>query len=392
MDSKYNKRGVSAGKEDVHQAIVGLDHGLYPTAFCKILPDVLGGSKEYCNILHADTAGTKTALAYLYWKETGDISVWGGIVQDAIVMNTDDMACVGCVDDFILSNTIGRNKALIDGEVIKVLINSCQSFIEKMAAHDVNIYSAGGETADVGDIVRTADVGFTASARMKRDDLIINQIRPGQIIVGLASYGQATYEDQYNSGIGSNGLTMARHELFSSEYKNLYPETFAPQIDAEYVYSGKYKVTDWVEIDAKKYPIGYLTLSPTRTFLPILKQVFQQHKQDIKGIIHNTGGGMSKVLKYLDQSVHIIKDNILTPPPIFDIIKDTLGTEFQELFQVFNMGTRLELYVEDMAVAEDIISISRSFNVEAQVIGSVTAGKGKNQVSVFFKGSQYTYE
>lgn len=378
MSSKYNLRGVSADKEDVHAAIRSLDKGLYPSAFCKILPDLVGNDPDFCNIMHADTAGTKTSLAYMYWKETGDISVWKGIVQDAIVMNTDDMACVGCVDDIVLSSTIGRNKALIGKEVLSALIDATSEFIDNMKNLDVNIYLSGGETADVGDIVRTADVGFTAFARMKRSDLIVNRIRPGQVIVGLASYGKASYETEYNSGIGSNGLTMARHELFGGDYVDRYPETFAPQTNREYVYSGKGRLTDEINIAGQSYPLGKLALSPTRTFLPVLKLIFKDFRASIHGIIHNTGGGHTKVLKYYDSPVQIVKDHLLDIPPIFEIISKNAGVDWEEMFKVFNMGTRLEIYTDEETALE-IIRISNLFDIEAGVIGRVE--EVRNEVS-----------
>ncbi len=391
MSSKYNLRGVSADKEDVHAAISGLDKGLYPSAFCKILPDLVGKDPAYCNIMHADTAGTKTSLAYMYWKETGDISVWKGIVQDAIVMNTDDMACVGCVDDIVLSSTIGRNKALIDKEILATLIGTTSEFIDKMKGLDVNIFLAGGETADVGDIVRTADVGFTAFARMKRSDLIINRIRPGQVIVGLASYGKAIYETEYNSGIGSNGLTMARHELFGGDYADKYPETYAPQTQREYVYSGSGQLTDVIDIDGKAYPLGKLALSPTRTFLPVLKKILDSYRANIHGIIHNTGGGHSKVMKYCDSPVRIVKDHLLPIPPIFDIISKNAGVDWEEMFKVFNMGTRLEIYTDE-ATAQEIIRIAKSFDIETGMIGRVEATeKDTSSVIIMHEGSEYEY-
>ncbi|MCO6462015.1 MAG: phosphoribosylformylglycinamidine cyclo-ligase [Saprospiraceae bacterium] len=391
MSSKYNLRGVSADKEDVHAAIKGLDKGLYPTAFCKILPDFAGNDPEYCNIMHADTAGTKTSLAYMYWKETGDMSVWKGIVQDAIVMNTDDMACVGCADRIILSSTIGRNKALIGKEVISALIKATTGFIEQMKALDVEIILAGGETADVGDIVRTADVGFTAFSRLKKSDLVINKIRPGQVIVGLASYGKAIYEDEYNSGIGSNGLTMARHELFGSSYSDKYPETYAPQTDRDYVYTGGHALTDEVKIQNETYTVGKLALSPTRTFLPVLKKILNNHRTAIHGIIHNTGGGHSKVLRYCDEPVHIVKDNLLPVPPVFEVIKNSADTEWEEMFKVFNMGTRLEFYTDE-ATAASIIDISKSFHIDAAVIGRVEESEQQSlSVSLNYQGNKYLY-
>lgn len=392
MSSKYKLRGVSADKEDVHEAIKGLDKGLYPSAFCKILPDLAGNDSLFCNIMHADTAGTKSSLAYMYWKETDDISVWRGIVQDAIVMNTDDMACVGCIDQIILSSTIGRNKALINKEVLANLIQATSGFIDKMKDLGVNIILAGGETADVGDIVRTADVGFTAFARMPKSELIVNRIRPGQVIVGLASYGQSTYETEYNSGIGSNGLTMARHELFHHSYSEKYPETYAPQTDQEYVYSGTKMLTDMVECEGKMIPIGKLALSPTRTFLPVLKQVLGQYRDGIAGIIHNTGGGHSKVLRYCDEAVHIVKDNLLPVPPIFQIIKESADTNWEEMFKVFNMGTRIEFYTDEK-VAAKIIEIAQSFNIDADVIGRVEVSDDTEmKVTVSYLGENYVYK
>ncbi|HMP29591.1 MAG TPA: phosphoribosylformylglycinamidine cyclo-ligase [Saprospiraceae bacterium] len=314
---KYLSRGVSADKSEVHEAIKGLDKGLFPYSFCKILPDFLTGDEAYCTLMHADTAGTKTSLAYMYWKETGDISIWKGIVQDALVMNTDDMACSGCLNDIIVSSTIGRNKHLISGEVIKVLIQAAQEFFEEMSRHGVSIHSAGGETADVGDIVRTADVGFTAFARMKRADVIDVKIHEGNYIVGLASYGQATYESSYNGGMGSNGLTSARHDVFASVYRDKYPETFDHNTDINFIYSGSKLLTDVIDINGTMIPLGKLVLSPTRTFLPILKKIIPQHKEAITGIIHNTGGGDTKVTKNLNKPLPIVKDKLLTVPPLF---------------------------------------------------------------------------
>ncbi|MCB0604773.1 MAG: phosphoribosylformylglycinamidine cyclo-ligase, partial [Saprospiraceae bacterium] len=318
--------------------------------------------------------------------------VWRGIVQDAIVMNTDDMACVGCIDQIILSSTIGRNKALIKKEVLANLIQATSGFIDKMKNLGVDIILAGGETADVGDIVRTADVGFTAFARMPKSELIINRIRPGQVIVGLASYGQSTYENEYNSGIGSNGLTMARHELFHHSYSEKYPETYAPQTDQKYVYSGTKMLTDMVECEGKMIPIGKLALSPTRTFLPVLKQVLGQYRDDIAGIIHNTGGGHSKVLRYCDEAVHIVKDNLLPVPPIFQIIKESADTSWEEMFKVFNMGTRIEFYTDEK-VAAKIIEIAQSFNIDADVIGRVEVSDDTEmKVTVSYLGENYVYK
>jgi phosphoribosylformylglycinamidine cyclo-ligase len=377
---KYASRGVSADKSEVHEAIKNLDKGIFPYAFCKILPDVFAGDPEYCSIMHADTAGTKTSLAYMYWKETGDISVWEGIVQDALVMNLDDMACSGCIDNIIVSSTIGRNKHLVNGEVLKVLIGGAQKFFKKMEGLGVNIISAGGETADVGDIVRTADIGFTAFGRLKRSEVIDTKIKKGDYIVGLASYGQATYETEYNSGMGSNGLTSARHDVFAKIYRDKYPESFDPNTDDAFVYSGSRMLTDMIEIDGKPIPLGKLVLSPTRTFLPVLKKVIDQFRSQIHGIIHNTGGAHTKVTKYLSQPLTIIKDNLLPVPPLFKIIKEESGSTYEEMYKVFNMGTRLEIYTHNIEVANEIIAISRSFNIEAAIIGRVEDGTSDKSV------------
>jgi len=368
---RYAGRGVSSGKEEVHQAIKNLDKGLYPTAFCKILPDMVSADPDYCNIIHADTAGTKPSLAYLYWKETGDLSVWKGITQDSLVMNFDDMACVGLVSNFILSSTIGRNKHHITGDVIKELIHGSTDFIDTMADYGVKIHHGGGETADVGDIVRTVDVGYTIFGRMLRSDLIINTIRPGQVIVGFAGYGQSIYESEYNSGIGSNGLTSARHDVLSNVYATKYPETFDPNIPSNLVYCGSKLVTDTLEVNGVSHPIGKLLLSPTRTFLPLLKQMLDNHKDAIKGIIHNTGGAHTKVMKFCDEPVHIVKDNLLPVPPIFNLISEESGADENELYKVFNMGTRLEAYVDSMDAANAIIEIATKLGIDAQIIGRV---------------------
>ncbi len=371
---KYDLRGVSATKDEVHSAIKDLDKGLYPTAFCKIMPDVTGGDDDYCNLMHADTAGTKTSLAYLYWKETGDESVWEGIAQDAIMMNLEDMACVGCLDDILLSSTIGRNRNLITGAVISKLINSAVSIVEKLATFGVNVHLSGGETADVGDIVRTIDVGYTAFARMKKSDLVINNVKPGNVIIGLASYGQSTYEDEYNSGIGSNGLTSARHDLLSKYYATAYPDSFDSNTPDEVVYIGSKRMTDIVQVDGQDYPLGKLILSPTRTYMPVIKVVLDELKDSITGMIHCTGGGQTKVLKFVNDC-HIIKDNLLPIPPIFNLIQSEAATDGREMFQVFNMGHRLEFYA-DPSAAERIIEIAQSFNIDAQVIGRVEPNKG----------------
>lgn len=366
---KYDKRGVSASKDEVHAAIQHLDKGLFPNAFCKILPDIAAGDAAYCNLLHADTAGTKTSLAYLYWRETGDLSVWPGVAQDAIVMNLDDMACVGCTDDIILSSTIGRNKNLIPADVLAAVIRGTSDFIETMQNHGVQLHLAGGETADVGDIVRTIDVGFTAFARMKREDVLVNHIQAGDVVVGLASFGQAVYEKTYNGGMGSNGLTAARHDVLSHDYAGKYPESYDPHVPDELVYSGKRRLTDTVRVGEQDIPVGKLILSPTRTFLPVLKEVLARHRSDLHGLIHCTGGGQTKVLKFID-GVHVIKDNLFELPPLFQLIHDNSGTDWREMYQVFNMGHRMEIYLEPQH-AESVIQIAKQFGIAAQIIGRV---------------------
>lgn len=368
---KYDLRGVSASKSEVHAAIKNLDKGLYPTAFCKILPDIAANDSAYCNLMHADTAGTKTSLAYMYWRETGDLSVWRGIAQDAIVMNLDDMACVGCTEGILLSSTIGRNKNLISGDVISELINGTVEFVEQLREFGIDIHLAGGETADVGDIVRTIDVGYTAFARMKRNDLIINNIQPGDVIVGVASHGQASYETEYNGGMGSNGLTSARHDVFSKIYSEKYPDSYDHNTPDEVVFIGNKKLTDTIDIEGQQIPIGKLVLSPTRTFMPLLNEVFKTLKKEINGIIHCTGGAQTKVLKFVD-NVHIIKDNLFDTPPLFELIQKESGTDWKEMYQVFNMGNRLEFYLPKQH-AQTIIDVAKSFNIDAQVIGHVTA-------------------
>ena len=385
---RYELRGVSASKSEVHKAIKGLDKGLFPLAFCKILPDVAGGDSDYVNIMHADTAGTKTSLAYMYWKETGDISVWSGIAQDSIVMNLDDMACVGITEGILLSSTIGRNKNLISGDVISELISSTSRFCKMLQDHDIDIHLAGGETADVGDIVRTIDVGFTAFARAKKKHLIVNDIQPGQVIVGFASYGQASYESEYNGGMGSNGLTSARHDVFHKSYKDSYPDSYDPNTPEQVIFTGTKKLTDTINIDGKDIPIGKLVLSPTRTYMPLLKKILGEHKSKIGGIIHNTGGAHTKVKKFAP-GVKIIKDNLLLVPPLFKLIQEESGTTDEEMFQVFNMGTRLEIYT-DAETADELISISKSFQIAAQVIGRVESSDSSS-VEVHHKGQVYNY-
>lgn len=367
---KYDLRGVSATKDDVHNAIKHLDKGLFPNAFCKVLPDVVAGDAAYCNIMHADTAGTKTSLAYLYWRETGDLSVWGGIAQDAIVMNLDDLACVGCVRDIVLSSTIGRNKNLIPGEVISAVINGTTDFIAQMQAFGINITLAGGETADVGDIVRTIDVGYTAFARMKRSEVIENQIRPGDVIVGLASFGQASYENSYNGGMGSNGLTSARHDVLSKDYASKYPDSYDTNTPDAVIYTGSKKLTETIEIHNNPIDIGKLILSPTRTYLPVIQQILEKvDKSDLHGMIHCSGGGQTKVQKFIDK-VRVVKNHLFPTPPLFELIQQESKTSWREMYQVFNMGHRLEVYVPE-ATAQAIIDIARSFHIDTQVVGYV---------------------
>lgn len=386
---KYTQRGVSATKDEVHAAIKHLDKGLYPNAFCKILPDIAAGDPEFCNLLHADTAGTKTSLAYLYWRETGDLSVWPGVAQDAIVMNLDDMACVGCTDNIILSSTIGRNKTLIPGEVISAVIRGTSDFIETMQAHGVDLHLAGGETADVGDIVRTIDVGFTAFARMPRKDVLINHIQAGDVVVGLASYGQANYENAYNGGMGSNGLTAARHDVLAHEYAAKYPESFDAAIPSELVYSGNRRLDEAVMVENRELTIGKLILSPTRTYLPVLKEIFARHRGNLHGVIHCTGGGQTKVLKFIS-NVHVVKDNLFELPPLFQIIQDSSGTDWREMYQVFNMGHRMELYIAP-EFADDIMLTAKQFGIDARVIGHVEAGAGE-QVTVKSPFGEFVYQ
>ena len=386
---RYEMRGVSASKSEVHAAIKNLDKGLYPLAFCKILPDFAGGNADYVNIMHADTAGTKTSLAYIYWKETGDVSVWKGIAQDAIVMNLDDMACVGVVNDILLSSTIGRNKNLVPGEVISQIINGTVAFVEEMKAYDIDIHLSGGETADVGDIVRTIDVGYTAFARSAKKDLIINDIKSGDVIVGFASYGKANYESSYNGGMGSNGLTSARHDVFAKKYYAQYPDSFDANSPEEYIYSGSKSLTDTVSIDGENITLGKLVLSPTRTYLPLLKLIFDQYKSKISGIIHNTGGAHTKVKKFVDNK-KIIKDNLLPIPPLFNIIQSESGSSMEEMFQVFNMGTRLEVYT-DASSAEGMIQIAKSVGIDAQVIGRVEDSNGASAVELHHEGQVLNY-
>lgn len=372
MSDRYMQRGVSASKEDVHNAIKNLDKGVFPNAFCKVVPDLIAGDPEYCNIMHADGAGTKSSLAYLYWKETGDISVWKGIAQDAIIMNTDDLLCVGATQNILLSSTIGRNKNLIPGEVISAIINGTEEVLQMLRDNGVNIISTGGETADVGDLVRTIIVDSTVTARMRRDEVITNEnIKPGQVIIGLASYGQASYEHEYNGGMGSNGLTSARHDVFHHSIAEKYPESFDPSVPKDLVYSGSKRLTDPVE--GSPLDAGKLVLSPTRTYAPIIVEVLKQFRSQIGGMIHCSGGAQTKVLHFA-KDVHIIKDNLFEIPPLFKLIQQESGTEWKEMYKVFNMGHRMEIYIDEM-YANDIISISNSFNVNAKVIGRVESSE-----------------
>lgn len=371
--NRYMMRGVSAAKEDVHNAIKNIDKGLYPQAFCKILPDILGGDKDYCNIMHADGAGTKSSLAYMYWKETGDVSVWKGIAQDAIVMNTDDLLCVGATDNILLSSTIGRNKMLIPGNVISAIINGTDELLAELRNMGVGIYATGGETADVGDLVRTIIVDSTVTCRMKRSDIINNaNIRPGDVIVGLASFGQATYENKYNGGMGSNGLTSARHDVFSKYLAEKFPESYDHNVPEELVYSGHYKLTD--EIEKLGLDTGQLVLSPTRTYAPVIKKILDELRPEIHGMIHCTGGAQTKILNFVNDNCHVVKNNMFPVPPLFRIIRDESETDWKEMYKVFNMGHRMELYV-DKTNADKIIEISKSFNIDAQIIGYVEEGK-----------------
>jgi len=373
-DNRYNLRGVSASKEDVHKAIANIDKGLFPKAFCKIIPDYLTNDDKYCIVMHADGAGTKSSLAYMYWKETGDLSVWKGIAQDALIMNIDDLICVGATDNILLSSTIGRNKNVIPGEVISAIINGSEALIKDLSKHGVTIHSTGGETADVGDLVRTIIVDSTVTARMKRSEVIDNaNIKSGDVIVGLASFGQATYEKEYNGGMGSNGLTSARHDVFHKELAKKYPESFDQGVPEDLVYSGQIKLTDKVT-DA---PInaGKLVLSPTRTYAPIIKEILKKYRSQVHGMVHCSGGAQTKILHFID-SLHVIKDNLFDLPPLFKLIQKQSGTDWKEMYQVFNCGHRMELYVPK-EIADQIIEISQSFNVDAQIIGRVASSEEK---------------
>jgi len=386
-DNRYQARGVSAGKEDVHNAIKNVDKGLFPQAFCKIVPDYLTGDDDYCVVMHADGAGTKTSLAYMYWKKTGDISVWKGIAQDALIMNIDDLLCVGATGPILLSSTIGRNKNLIPGSVISEIINGTEELLKDLRSHGIEIYSTGGETADVGDLVRTIIVDSTVIARMKRSDVISNhKIQAGDCIVGLASFGQANYENTYNSGMGSNGLTSARHDVFNYQLAKEFPESFDPNVPNELVYSGGKLLED--EVANLPLDAGKLVLSPTRTYAPVIKKILDQFRSQIHGMVHCSGGAQTKVLHFVN-NLHIIKDNLFPIPPLFLMIQEESGTSWEEMYKVFNMGHRMEIYVP-FEIASDLIAISESFGIAAQVIGKVDSFDGK-QVSIKSEKGEFSY-
>jgi len=383
-ESRYSARGVSASKEDVHAAIRNVDKGIFPKAFCKIVPDILGGNQDWCNIMHADGAGTKSSLAYMYWKETGDLSVWKGIAQDALIMNVDDLLCVGATDNILVSSTIGRNKNNIPGEVIAAIINGTEELLATLRKMGISIYSTGGETADVGDLVRTIIVDSTVTCRMKRKDVVsADQIKTGDVIVGLSSSGQASYETEYNGGMGSNGLTSARHDVFANYLAEKYPESFDPQVPSDLVYSGQKRLTDKIQdlgVDA-----GKLVLSPTRTYAPVIKKVLDQFRTKIDGMIHCSGGAQTKVLHFVD-GVHVIKDNIFPVPPLFQLIQEQSGTDWKEMYKVFNMGHRFEIYCDE-ETAHEVIKISESFKIEAKIIGRVESFEGKKLTIISEKGT-----
>ncbi|MCF6297146.1 MAG: AIR synthase-related protein [Flavobacteriaceae bacterium] len=386
-ENRYNLRGVSAQKEDVHNAIKNIDKGLFPKSFCKIIPDYLTNDKDYCIIMHADGAGTKSSLAYIYWKETGDISVWKGIAQDALIMNIDDLLCVGATDNILLSSTIGRNKNLIPGEVLSAIINGSEELLQDLKKFGVTIHSTGGETADVGDLVRTIIVDSTVTARMKRSDVIDNaNIRDGDVIVGLESFGQASYETKYNGGMGSNGLTSARHDVFGKYLATKYPESFDPSVPDDLVYSGNLKLTEAIAnviLDA-----GKLVLSPTRTYAPIIKKILSKHRKSIHGMVHCSGGAQTKILHFVD-NLHIIKDNLFDVPPLFKMIQEQSNTDWREMYQVFNCGHRMEIYVPQ-DIAQDIIAISKSFDVNAQIVGRVEASS-KKKLTISSEFGEFIY-
>lgn len=387
---RYDQRGVSASKDDVHNAIKNIDKGLFPKAFCKIIPDILTGDEAYCNIMHADGAGTKSSLAYMYWKETGDMSVWKGIAQDAIIMNLDDLLCVGAIDNILLSSTIGRNKNLIPGEVIAAIINGTEEILSDLRDAGIGIYSTGGETADVGDLVRTIIVDSTVTCRMKREDVISNHhIQPGDVIVGLASYGKAAYESEYNGGMGSNGLTSARHDVFNKTLAEKYPESYDAGIPHDLIFSGSKNLTDPIDIgDGTTVTAGKLVLSPTRTYAPVIKTILDEYRRQIHGMVHCSGGAQTKVLHFIND-VHVIKDNLFPVPPLFKLIHEESKTSWQEMYKVFNMGHRMELYVPEN-IAQQIIKISAGFNIPAQIIGHVE--QGAKQVTVRSEFGEFVYQ
>lgn len=389
-DNRYNQRGVSAGKEDVHNAIKNIDKGIFPQAFCKIIPDILGNDPDYCNIMHADGAGTKSSLAYIYWKETGDISVWKGIAQDAIIMNLDDLLCVGATDHILLSSTIGRNKNLIPGEVIAEIINGTEEILAELRNMDINIYSTGGETADVGDLVRTIIVDSTVTCRMKREDIISNHtIQAGDVIIGLSSSGKANYESEYNGGMGSNGLTSARHDVFNKTIAEKFPESYDPSVPFELVFSGQKSLTDLIKIDENlSVTAGKLVLSPTRTYAPVIKKILDQFRPQIHGMVHCSGGAQTKVLHFIE-NLHIIKDNLFPIPPLFKLIQEQSETDWKEMYKVFNMGHRMEIYI-DQAYADEIINISKSFGIDAQIVGRVKSAAQK-QVTIKSEFGEFLY-
>ena len=387
MDQRYQLRGVSATKKEVHQAIQRIDKGLFPAAFCKIVPDYLGGDPEYCNIMHADGAGTKSSLAYVYWKETGDLSVWEGIAQDAVIMNVDDLLCVGAMDQILLSSTIGRNSKLVPGEVIKAIIEGTEKVLQFLRDYGISIFSTGGETADVGDLVRTVIVDSTVTARMKRDQVITNdRIQAGDVIVGLSSFGQAKYENEYNGGMGSNGLTSARHDVFSKYLADRYPESYDPLVPGELIYAGSKMLKD--TLDNLEINLGKLVLSPTRTYAPIMKEVVGNHRDQIHGIVHCSGGAQTKVLHFVN-NLHIVKDQLFETPPLFRLIQEQSGTNWKEMYQVFNMGHRMELYVPE-GIASEIIDISESYGVSAKVIGHVAESEN-TRLTVKSKHGEFVY-
>ena len=387
-NQRYMMRGVSAAKEDVHNAIKNIDKGLYPKAFCKIIPDILGGDPEYCNIMHADGAGTKSSLAYMYWRETGDLSVWKGIAQDALIMNTDDLLCGGAVDGILVSSTIGRNKMLIPGDVISEIINGTDELLEELRQMGIGIYGTGGETADVGDLVRTIIVDSTVTCRMKRSDVIDNaNIRPGDVIVGLSSTGQASYEKRYNGGMGSNGLTSARHDVFAKYLAEKYPESYDKAVPEELVYSGRYRLDDKVE--GAPVTAGELVLSPTRTYAPVIKQLLTEMRPKVHGMVHCTGGAQTKVLHFVGDNCRVVKDNLFPIPPLFRIIKEESGTDWQEMYKVFNMGHRMEIYVspED---AQQVMKVAEGFNIEARIIGHIE--EGRKSLTIKSEAGTFDYE